>query len=336
MPLLSYLVFALLIISWAFLLGRATISLQFVPLYPRENYFGNADIAPETENLPLRERVVGLVALGVTAILAGALAAWSSSGLVHISMLAFFVGTIVEMATVWPSLRNDRAVEREQRFRGAYVLYLRAFDKSALWTLLGALVAARTRDVVMVLAPSRRESLSLRWLMFSTLSRPYFAKLKFWTTSNHQWNRVVNSLMYHAAALVFDTRGMMPPGSPRGIGLTIETVMAITHGLRMPVAYIVDEKLAAIMTLPAPAVLHVTSDPLWIWANFWKFTRRLGQVIWNELSAEEMAYLRQHYAALETGYRDAMVRDRNLAAREGRQDPHQQMLSRDPLGTDTN
>ncbi|GIJ56114.1 hypothetical protein [Virgisporangium aurantiacum] len=311
----------------AFQCGRVYVRLQNAPLYPRENYFGEADIVPELPEAPVvarRRFYVAAAAAGGTALLL-ATAEVVVGMRAPVAALALAVGVAVDAVRAG---RLDPA-RREKAMRGRYVLYLRNFARARPWIVLATVLAAAPGPVLAVLSPRRTEARSPSWYLLGVLFPVQFARIRFWATGDDQWHRVVTSCMNSSRAIVYDCSGL-PQTETATSGLELEIGFSAAFGGAHPTAYVTEPGLLLPAWLPVPAILQTRPTPWWLLRRFRALVGRLRAVILRRLPAAEQDYLDRFYAALGEQWTEAAIRDRNLAHREGRRDPHELLMSRDP------
>lgn len=311
--------------------GRVYVRLSDAPLYPRASYFGAADIAPEPLSAEQAVRRAfaywGIVALSMAVFAGAAISAAGLGAPVGLSLLA--AGILTE---TWRGIRRGSS-RLEKSLRGQYVLYLRSFSGVRFWVVLAVTLSAAPARVVAVLSPRRAEMRSPSWYLFGALFPVQFGRLHFWTTSNEQWNRVVSSLTHSSRAIIFDSKGVSDEfgGDGIGSGLALELGISQGHSAGHPTAYLTDGRHPLPWRVPVPSTLVISSNPVRIVGQFPRLVQRLRAVLTRQLSEDELAYLDQYYSAWLAAWGEATIRDRNLAAREGRRDPHDIIMGRDPM-----
>jgi hypothetical protein len=301
--------------------GRAFITLLFAPVYPRETYYGSADIAPESGDRAAVWRRDLIVAAPLVLVVAVALA-WSVSG--HIGLAALVCAPVAIVFIVAgskqkASLHPDRAVALEHELRGRYVLYLRNFRGARPATAAACLAASAPHLMAMIVSPHRRESRSPSWYLLAILMPRAFARLRLWSTDDVEWDRVVASCMARSVGILVDATGSSPQRDADG--LTLETAISLGFAGEHPTAYAVDPAKRLSVRVPAPATLHVGAGLGWTLSHHRALVQRLRAVINRSLSDEENAYLEQFYRSLKERWADAIVQDGNHAQRLGMPDP---------------
>jgi hypothetical protein len=310
--------------------GRVYMRLNCAALYPRAHYFGEADIAPEDAGTEATSRrapaYAAATALALVALVAAVELIMGFAA--PYALIALALGIALESVL---ALRRDPA-QREETLRGGYVLYLRSFSRARSWLVLATALAAAPCHVVAILSPQRTEARSWGWYLIGALFPVQFGRIGFWTTSDRDWHRVVGSCMHYSRAIVFDCSGV-PVGSSAGngaSGLTLELGMSNAHADEHPVAFVTERGRPLPVTVPTPSVLETSGDPAWVVQHFRSLVARLRAVLTRTLSTEELAYLDQYYGRFAERWTEAAIRDRNLARREGRRDPHELLMARDP------
>src|SRR4051794_271550 len=155
--------------AWAFFqLGRAFLRLSGASVYPRANYYGAADIAPEAPGADLAGRRSSLF-IGASATVATALCALTLLA-VSQHVLPMAVGGLGIGAAVESALAIARRPERVERaLRGNYVLYLRSFARARAMITLATALAASPYKVLAILSPRRTEVRTFGWYLLAAL-----------------------------------------------------------------------------------------------------------------------------------------------------------------------
>jgi hypothetical protein len=316
-----------------FQFGRVYVRTSGAPVYPRTNYYGEADIAPEPPGAEEAARRSSLTACGIAAAVIVVVAALEAgAGLAPVACLGAVAGIAVEAMRV----RRLKPAQLEEVLRGQYVLYLRSFSRARSWIVLAAAMAAAPGRVVAILSPRRAEAHSMSWYLLGALFPVQFERIGFWATSDEQWYRVVASCMNSSRAIVFDCYGVPSTGAGgAGEGLELEIGMSFGFAVTIPTAYVTERDRPVPLQVPVPALLETSSAPAWVLRRFPALVARLRAVLTRRLSEEELAYLDRYYAKFAANWEEAMIRDRNQAIREGRPDPHEMLMSRDPRARGT-
>ncbi len=313
----------------AFQWGRAYIRLQSAPIYPRQCYFGVADIAPEERGREAVERR-WLIAAVVVILVADLAVVWLAVPDSPAPGAALACGVMFEMWRSWRGLRDGDASRIEQDLRGDYILYLRSFSGSRGSLAAATLLASSPSRVVAAVSPRRIESRSVSWYLIASCFPRAFDRLHLWSTIDADWPRVVTSCMARSRAMIIDCTGM-PPASFHDDGLTLEAFMSLIFAGDHPTAYTLDNDRPPPVRLPGPALLRVGSGFWWWIQNNGRLVERLRAVIRRSLTDEETRYLDAYYANIKQSYQDARISDRNKAYREGHADPQWVLMSRNPL-----
>ncbi|WP_163999537.1 hypothetical protein [Pyxidicoccus caerfyrddinensis] len=328
---LSHAALLLLGVYLTFRCGRAFVRLQSAPIYPRENFYGKADIAPEESGRHEVERR-WLMSAGLLLLVADLILACTVTADQLVPALGLATGVLVEAVRAWRMLRPGHTPTLESELRGQYILYLRNFCKSRASVAFATLMAARPFKMVMIVSPRRIESRSVSWYVLATLRPRDFDRLRLWSTIDTEWDRVVASCMARSRGMVIDYTGV----SSRmvgGNGLTLEMGISIGFAPEHPVAYAIDPDKPLPLLLPGPALLKVGLGLKWNLRYHSRLVQRLRGVLTRTLSEDENRYLAAHYAHFVQSFQSARIRDSNLAHRGDREDPHSILMKRrDELG----
>jgi hypothetical protein len=306
--------------------GRAFVRLQIAPIYPRENYYGRADIAPEEPGRLHDERgwlfVAGLLLLAPDFGLVYAMPAVDqiapSAGLV--------AGILAEALRAWWIVKPGPGATLESKLQGQYILYLRNFRGSRASIAIATLNAARPLRMVLIVSPQRVEARSVLWYLVAMLRPLVFDYIHLWSTTDVEWYRVVASCMAHSRGIVIDCAGVSQNLSDQG--LMLEMAISLGFADEHPTAYAISPDQSLPMPLPLPAVLKVGSGLIWHLRYRRRLVERLRAVLTRALTEDESRYLAAYYSWHRRQYQEAMIRDRNLASREDREDPHNLLLKR--------
>lgn len=307
--------------------GMAFVRLQFAPIYPRESFYGDADIAPE---LPGRDRIEhALLPFGMALVLLPAAIATPliSGKPVWAPWLGLLAGVGLQGWRCRRLVDPAHVRELELRLRGDYLLYLRSFGKSGLVTALATLQAAAPLRALMIVSPRRIESRTWGWYAVSALLYRTFDRLALWSTVDDEWDRVVASCMARSSAMVVDCAGL--EGSLLdGQGISLELGISLGFSEHHRTAYVLKQGQHLPGPFPVPAALWLAGS--W-WGQLLQFrptVARLGAVTRRQLTAAEESYIDGHFAMLAQHYRDAMISDAIHAQSEGKDDPRAWLLAR--------
>jgi hypothetical protein len=290
-------------------------------------HYGHADIAPEE---PARHNVERswLAGTGLLLLAADFVLVYATTVVDQIVPSAgLAAGVLVEARRAWWTLKPGLGAALESELRGQYILYLRNFHGARASVAIATLMAAQPFKMVMVVSPRRIESRSVLWYVLSMLRPLVFDHVRLWSTIDAEWDRVVASCMARSRGMVIDCAGVSP-NLFSNEGLTLEMGISIAFASEHPTAYAISLDQSLPMPLPLPAVLKVGSGLTWYLRYHRRLVQRLRAVLTRTLSEDENRYLSAYYSCIEQGYKEAVVRDRNLASREGREDPGHHLLLR--------
>jgi hypothetical protein len=318
----------------SFQCGRAYIRLGYAPVYPRSRYYGSADIAPESPAAERTERkwmIFGLAAAAI-GVVTLTLAELGLQLATPISGAALALGVTFQGSAAWTALERDRVLKLEETLRGKNILYLRSFRGARSWLVVATAAAAAPFRVVAILSPRRLESRSLYWYILAAFFPTKFNRISFWSTTEVDWHRVAASCMNSSRSIVLDCYGAPDDLSrTEGSGLILEIGMSLGFGAKHATAYVTEISRTLPVGIPPPCILQTSGQPWWVMRHFAALVARLRCVLNRQLSVPELAYLDAFYADLQASWQEAMIRDRNLASRENRPDPHELLMSRNPM-----
>jgi hypothetical protein len=310
-----------------FQFGRVYMRLSCAPVYPRANYYGQADIAPEAPGAQEAARrssarragaAIVFIALVATVELLTGFATPCAS-------LALGLGIAFEGRL----LRNIEPAQLEEALRGRNVLYLRSYSRARSWIVLASAIAAAPFRLVAILSPRRTESRSLQWYFLGALFPMHFERISFWATNDLDWQRVVASCMNSSHSIVFDCCGVPLTDQLDGgaSGLVLELCTSLGFAAEHPTAYVTERDRPLPVKVPGPSVLQTSAAPAWVISHFSAVVARLRAVLTRNQSEEELAYLRQYHARLDEDWEGAMIRDSNHSSRQDRVDPQFLMMA---------